>query len=149
MKPLENKKIGLRPTQTAEKARKETIMTQREFFTAIINANVAEELKEFAQNGIEKLDARNEKRSTSLSKTQKENAPILEAILNFINGSDELVSSNTIATTIGITTAKASSLAGKLAKEGKIVCKEKALKAVSGKGKVNGYGKVVVKDIAE
>jgi hypothetical protein len=39
-------------------------MTQREFFTAVIKAEINSEMTEFAENAIAKLDARNESVAT-------------------------------------------------------------------------------------
>ena len=47
-------------------------MTNREFYTAIVNSDLNDEMKAFATEAIEKLDARNAKRANTLSKTQKE-----------------------------------------------------------------------------
>ena len=43
-------------------------MTKREFFNAVINANVNEELSAFAVAEIEKLDKRNQAKSSKPSK---------------------------------------------------------------------------------
>ena len=40
-------------------------MTNREFYKAVIGANVSEELKEFAKSEIDKLDKKNEKRKNT------------------------------------------------------------------------------------
>ena len=39
-------------------------MTNREFYTAIVNSDLSDEMKAFASEAIEKLDARNAKRSS-------------------------------------------------------------------------------------
>ena len=51
-------------------------ITSREFFTAVIEGKINDEIKEFAQLQIEKLDSKNAKRKTTDSKTQKENKAI-------------------------------------------------------------------------
>ena len=113
-------------------------MTNREFFTAIVNAYDVEpteaqweELKAFATEAIEKLDARNAKRANTLSKTQKENAPLIEKIATLLTSEPKLAS--TLATEMGISTQKASALVKKV--EGVSVCDVK----VKGKGTQKGY----------
>ena len=59
-------------------------MTQREFYTAVIETVDNEELKNFATNAITKMDERNAKRKGTESKKAKENAPIKEAILGVL-----------------------------------------------------------------
>ena len=113
-------------------------MTQREFFTAIVNAYDVEpteaqweELKAFATEAIAKLDARNAKRANTLSKTQKENAPLIAKIATLLTSEPKLAS--TLATEMGISTQKASALVKKV--EGVSVCDVK----VKGKGTQKGY----------
>ena len=59
-------------------------MTNREFYTAVIASVDNDELKAFATEAIEKLDARNAKRASTPSKTQKENAPLIEKIASLL-----------------------------------------------------------------
>ncbi len=106
-------------------------MTQREFFTAIVNSEVSEELKAFATESIAKLDARNAKRSSTPSKTQKENAPLIEKIATLLTSEPKLVSE--LAKEMKISTQKASALVKKV--EGVCVTDVK----VKGKGIQKGY----------
>lgn len=106
-------------------------MTQREFFNAIANSEVSEELKAFATSEIEKLDVRNAKRSERPSKTQIANAPIVEAISRVLT--DEPMLASKIAELCGISVNKASALAKKV--EGVKVVDVK----VKGKGTQKGY----------
>ena len=53
-------------------------MTNREFYTAIVNSDLNDEMKAFATDAIAKLDARNAKRASTPSKTQKEKAALIE-----------------------------------------------------------------------
>ena len=55
-------------------------MTQRDFYNAVINANINEEMSSFASEAIAKLDERNAKRASKPSKTQIANEPIIKAI---------------------------------------------------------------------
>ena len=106
-------------------------MTNREFYTAIVNSDLSDEMKAFATEAIEKLDARNAKRASTPSKTQKENAPLIEKIASLLTSEPKLAS--TLATEMGISTQKASALVKKV--EGVNVCDVK----VKGKGTQKGY----------
>lgn len=111
-------------------------MTNREFFQAIVEIEgIAPELKEFAEQGIVKLDNRNAKRSSKPSKTAIANAPIKLAILEFVGENGQQVAS-VIAENLAITTQKASALCKQLVDEGKLVADEVKIK---GKGKVKAY----------
>ena len=68
-------------------------MTNREFYTAIVNSNVSDELKAFATDAIAKLDARNAKRSSKPSKKSLENAPIKNSIAEFQSSSQMVLTS--------------------------------------------------------
>lgn len=63
-------------------------MTNRDFYTAILNANVEDELKAFAQDALQKLDHTNELRRAHMAEknAEKEAArgPIREAILECV-----------------------------------------------------------------
>ena len=110
-------------------------MTNREFFTAIIESTVSDELRAFATAGIAELDRRNALRASKPSKTAIANAPIKEAIVTYLREHGQTTAS-TLATELGITTAKASALAIQLKREGRITT---AKVKVKGKGNVNGY----------
>ena len=106
-------------------------MTQRDFYTAVVNANLNEEMSTFASEAIAKLDARNAKRANTPSKTQIANEPIIKAIAECLTSEPMLASE--IAAACGISTQKASALAKKV--EGVSVTDVK----VKGKGTQKGY----------
>lgn len=106
-------------------------MTQREFYNAVIASTDNEELKAFATEAIEKLDARNAKRAEKPSKVQLANEPIIKAIAEVLTHEPMLASE--IATKVGISVPKASALAKKV--EGVSVTDVK----VKGKGMQKGY----------
>lgn len=106
-------------------------MTNREFFTAIVNSDLSDELKAFATEAIAKLDARNAKRAFRPSKTQRENAPLIEKIGSLLTSEPKLASE--LAKEMKISTQKASALIKKV--EGVSVCDVK----VKGKGTQKGY----------
>lgn len=106
-------------------------MTQREFYTAVINANLNEEMTQFATDAIAKLDARNAKRANTESKTQIANKPIIEAISKVLT--DEPMLTSKIAELCEISTQKASALVKKVEGVQSVDVK------VKGKGTQKGY----------
>ena len=106
-------------------------MTNREFFTAIVNGTLNEEVIAHAQSSIEKLDARNASRKDKPSKKSLENEIIKDAIKNVLT--DEPMTASEIAEKMKISTQKASALLRQI--EGLTVTEIK----VKGKGKVKGY----------
>lgn len=110
-------------------------MTNREFFEAIVSANVSDELTVFAQEAIAKLDKRNASRSSKPSKTALANVPVKEAIVAFLQENGEAIASD-IATACEISTQKASSLCRQLVEEGQLTSQEVK---VPKRGKVKAY----------
>ena len=95
-------------------------MTYREMYTDVINGTITEETVEMAKTAIAKLDERNAKRASKPSKTAVANEPIKASILEFLADGEAHLAKE-IGEAVGITTAKASSLCGKLAQEEKVV----------------------------
>ena len=116
------------------KIRKEQIMTNREFYETVINANINDEITAYASAAIEKMDKANEKRRNTPTKSQKENEPIIAAITEILN--DEVKTASDIAATLEISVQKASSLLTKLVKDG--IATSEDIK-VPKKGTVKGY----------
>ena len=114
-------------------------MTNREFFTAVIYSDVAQELKDFATEGIAKLDKKNASRSDKPTKAQIENAPLLAKILEVLSEETPMLSTD-VALELGITTNKATGLLGTLYKEGKV---DKVDVKVPKKGTQKGWFKIV------
>lgn len=94
-------------------------MTKREFLNDVIAVidGTSEvdvlELKEFAKAEIVKLDERNASRSSKPTKTQIENEPIKEKILEVLSTGERMVAS-AIAERLEISTQKASALCRQL-----------------------------------
>ena len=82
-------------------------MTIREFYVAVSEANINEELSTKAQELIAALDAKNEKRKTTPTKEQKEAAARKEAVLAFLKEQTEAVTRDTIAEALSITPGQA------------------------------------------
>lgn len=113
-------------------------MTMREFMDQVISANISTEMTEYAQTAIAKMDAKNEKRKTTQSKTQEANAKIKAKILEMMDN-ETIYTSAQISEVMALSTAKVTALLMQLVKDGKV---EKSEVKIKGKGKVNGYKKV-------
>lgn len=109
-------------------------MTNREFYTNILNGTLTEAETEFAKSALAKMDERNAKRSSKPSKTAIANEPIKAAILEMLTDKPQVASD--IGAAVGQSTQKASSLLVQLTKEHKAVAVDVKVK---GKGKVRGY----------
>jgi len=107
---------------------RESKMTQREFFNAVINGTVTEEMVQFATESIEKLDARNSKRA---EQRVDKHADERTAIAKVLTETPMLASE--IATATGFSTQKVSGLVKRI--EGVKITKVK----VKGKGEQNAY----------
>jgi sRNA-binding protein len=114
-------------------------MTNREFYSNIVNGNITEEVVAHATAAIEKLDAALEARKNKPSKKATENAPVLETITGILT-SEPAVASD-IATAAGISTQKASALLRQLVATGVAVQTEVK---VPKKGTVKAYALATV-----
>lgn len=114
-------------------------MTNREFYTNIINGNITEDVISHASIAIEKLDNALEARKNKPSKRATENAPILEALTNALTSEPQTASD--IAGLVGITTQKASALLRQLVTSGVAVQSEVK---VPKKGTVKAYALAAV-----
>ena len=110
-------------------------MTNREFFTNIINGTITEDTVESAKAAIAKMDAANEARKNQPSKAALENAPLLEKLETEIL-TDEPQTATAIGEIMGISTQKASSLLRQLVACGKAESHDEKVK---GKGTVKVY----------
>lgn len=113
-------------------------MTQREFFTAVISANISDSITEYATSAIAKIDEKNAKRKSTGTATQKANVAIKEAIVSAMEAGETYTASAIVALGIeGVTsTQKVSALMKQIAETGKVVVSEVK---ITGKGKVKGY----------
>jgi hypothetical protein len=113
-------------------------MTNREFFAAVINANVSDEVTAHAQAAVAKLDAALDARKNKVSPKEAEKAAadavIRESIFAVVS---ELVQTEAdIAAAVGVTGPKARAELRKLVAEGRVVSTDVK---VPGKGKCKGY----------
>ncbi len=91
------------------KRRKGNTMTTREFYQAVIDGNVSDEITVKAQELITALDAKNAKRKTTPSKSQREAASRRDAVLDFFKEhADEVFTRDAVAEALGITPAQVS-----------------------------------------
>ena len=115
-------------------------MTKREFFNAIVEMNINEDLVTFAADELAKMDkaneARREKSAEKAVAKETEKAPIREAIFNVI--SDEPKTATTLIEEAGLEIKPQSipSLVKPLVEAGKV---NKVDVKVVGKGKQRGY----------
>ena len=109
-------------------------MTNREFYTAVINANVNAELTEFAQAAIEKLDTANAKKAEKLAAKRAEEQPIYDALTAVLT--DEPQTASDLAGLVeGISSVqKASSMLRKLVDLGVAVSTDVKVKGRTAKG---------------
>jgi hypothetical protein len=120
-------------------------MTNREFYTNILNATeITNEMREFAEQAIAKLDVTNEKRKSAAAvkaaEKQAEKAPIRNALFEAIGSepktATELVA--LIAAEFEVKTASVPSLLKPFVEDGSVL---KVDVKVKGKGTQRGYVK--------
>lgn len=115
-------------------------MTQREFYAAVIEANINETLTVYATEAIEKLDKTNDNRKAKAAEKaaekEAEKAPIRQAILAVIT--EEPATASTLIEKAGVDIKPQAipSLLKGLVEDGVIV---KTDIKVKGKGTVRGY----------
>ena len=114
-------------------------MTQREFFTAVTESDVAQELKDYATAQQEKLDKRNASRSSKPSKTAIANEPIKASIAEYVTAHANAIASD-IAEACVISTQKASALCGQMVRDNILTA---CMVKIPKKGKVRAYSLAV------
>lgn len=91
-------------------------MTNREFFTAIIEGTMNDEVKEFASEAIRKMDERLAARSSKPTKKQEENQVLKASILKMLTAEPMLAKE--ISEKMEISVQKASALCRQLVEAG-------------------------------
>ena len=124
-----------------------TFKTEREFLNAVIKAEVADAITEFAKGRISALDKKNEQRKVSKSALahKAENEDFKTAILATLADGKVWVAA-TLADKLGVSTQKISALAKQLVDSKQIVASEVK---IPNKGKVKGYTLVASDDVAD
>ena len=111
-------------------------MTNREFYQAVINANVNAELTNFAAAAIEKLDKRNANRKSKPTKSQAANENFKTEIIEFLADKEDFTLCSVIAKHFDVTSQKASGVLALMVKDGTV---EVADVKVPKQGKRKGY----------
>lgn len=93
-------------------------MTQREFITRAIKANISEEMNAKGAELLAGLDKRNAQKSATMTKTQKENEVLKANMLEKLEKGKGYLAAE-IGSAMGFSTSKASALAKQLVDEGK------------------------------
>lgn len=110
-------------------------MTQREFFTKVIEASISDDLTNKAWELRNNLDKRNAQKSATMTKTQKENEVLKAGMLKKLEKGKGYLAAE-IGTIMGFSTSKATALAKQLVNEGKATVAEVK---VTGKGTQKSY----------
>lgn len=95
-------------------------MTYREFLTAVSTNSITDEVIQYATEGIAKHEAELERDRVKRAEkaSSPENLALMENILKSLEGATK--DASTIASELGVTTSKVSSLCRKLREEGKV-----------------------------
>ena len=101
------------------KRRKEVIMTTREYFQAVLDAHLSDEMDAASTILLKKLDDRNEKRKSADSKAKQETAARKAAVLAFLKSNEGQHTRDAIAEGTGLTIGQCQSAAIALCAEGK------------------------------
>ena len=109
-------------------------MTNREFYTAIVNGTLTEDVIAKAHEEIEKLDTRNAKRASKPSKKSLENEPIKASIREFLESGSHLASE--IASGLNLSVSKVSALCRQMVGDGLLTVEDVKVK---GKGTQKSY----------
>jgi len=110
-------------------------MTNRDFYKAVIEAEISDEITAYATAEVEKLDARNEKRRNTMTKEQEANAELRAQIVAYIRENGAKVASE-VGAQYAVSTQKASALLKQAVDNGEL--KSEDIK-VKGKGTVKQY----------
>ena len=76
-------------------------MTTREYFNAVLNANISDEMNEASVEFLSKLDSRNEKRKSVVTKDKAEAASRRDMVLAFLRENEGSFTRDQIAEAIG------------------------------------------------
>lgn len=120
-------------------------MTQREFFTAIVNGTINADIQAYAADAIVKLDKRNATRASKPTKSQQANVPLLAEIRNFLTGKKNVLAAE-VAAHLDVTPQKATGLLKLLVDGGEATAAEVK---VPKQGKRKAYTLVGTEDTEE
>lgn len=104
------------------------MITSRDFFNTILANDPADEIREYAEHALAKMDERNAKRTSKPSKRTLENEPIKAKIVEILADGGKTTAE--IATALEVTVQKASGLCVALVKDGKVKAEDVKLPKV-------------------
>lgn len=110
-------------------------MTKRDFYKAIINANISEDITTQAEAYIAQLDKENERRRNTPTAKQKDNEVLMDRIVSSMENGVTYTAAS-LAEVVGESVAKVSALCTKLVERERLI---KGETKVKGKGKVKSY----------
>lgn len=120
-------------------------MNERTYLNTILGLDgLSDELKKETQARLDKMNAKNEKRKSTQTKTQKENEPIEKAIVEAL--ADGGMLGLDLATAIGQTINKTNGVAGNLVNKGLLI---KTKVKVKGKGDMAHYELAPTNEVEE
>jgi len=99
-------------------------MTTREFYTAVINGSITEDVTSKAVELLAALDARNEKRKSTDTKEKKEAAARRELVFEFLKGGTSALTRDQIAEGTGLEPSKVTGACSALVKAGLVTKSE-------------------------
>ena len=109
-------------------------MTNREFYDAIINGTINDEIIAHAKDAVAKMDARNARRAEKPSKTAQANAPLIEEIKAILTTEPQTAS--VVCEKVNVSVHKASALLRQIVEKGDAFVTDVK---VPKKGKQKGY----------
>ena len=117
-------------------------ITLRQLFTAVVEGNITPAMVEKAKAEIAKLDATNAKRAEKAKAKSAENAPIKNAIFDFLvaNGTKTTAEIAKGVEVLEGSAPKASAMCRQMVDEGRLTASEVSVK---GKGKQKAYTAIV------
>ena len=104
-------------------------MTNREFFTNIINGNIDTATLEHAKAELTKLDERNEKRRNAVTDNDKANAVIAEDIKSYLAKNGATLSAD-IAKALNLSSSKVNGVAKIMVDKGELISTKVKVKGV-------------------
>ena len=114
-------------------------MTKREFFTAVKeNETLTEEIRNYAEAEISKLDAANESRRNARAEKAEENSKLAQKIYDEVL-TEEPVTATQLGETLGMSYQKVATLLRKFVEDGTVKAEKLSIPK---RGKVTHYSKV-------
>ena len=100
-------------------------MTTREYFQAVLDAHISDEMDAASRQLIQKLDDKNAKRKTTPTKEQKEASTRRGLVLGFFQGRpDEVFTRDAVAEAVNVSPAQVTAACRVLLAEGSITKSE-------------------------